>query len=130
MFRRTCRPVPGGHRATDSLAPQSRIEAIGLEPGGRRVRETADCREVGTDVAIARIEFMGDVTAGRIVLGDEGVEPLLGGIVLGDDGVEPLLGATALESAGIEVDPVNRRLERLPALRSKRPAPLRRPSPP
>ena len=87
---------------------------------------------------------MGDVTAGRIVLGDEGVEPLLGGIVLGDDGVEPLLGgivlgddgvepllgATALESAGIEVDPVNRRLERLPALRSKRPAPLRRPSPP
>ena len=49
---------------------------------------------------------MGDLTAGRIVIGEAGVAPLL--------------GVTALESAGIEVDPVNRRLKRLPALRLKR----------
>ena len=34
-------------------------------------------------------------------------------------GVEPLLGVTALESVGIEVDPLNQRLKRLPAVRLK-----------
>ena len=92
--------------ATDSLVPRSCIETIGVEPEGQRVYETADGREVRMDFAIARIEFMGDVTAGRVIVGD--------------DGVEPLLGITALESAGIEVDPVNQRLKRLPALRLKR----------
>jgi len=92
--------------ATDSLVPRSCIETIGVEPEGQRVHETADGREVRMDFAIARIEFMGDVTAGRVIVGD--------------DGVEPLLGVTALESAGIEVDPVNQRLKRLPALRLKR----------
>ncbi len=92
--------------ATDSLVPRSCIETIGVEPEGQRVHETADGREVRMDFAIARIEFMGDVTAGRVIVGD--------------DGVEPLLGITALESAGIEVDPVNQRLKRLPALRLKR----------
>ena len=91
--------------ATDSLVPRSCIETIGVEPEGQRVHETADGREVRMDFAIARIEFMGDVTAGRVIVGD--------------DGVEPLLGVTALESAGIEVDPVNQRLKRLPALRLK-----------
>ena len=92
--------------ATDSLVPRSCIKTIGVEPEGQRVHETADGREVRMDFAIARIEFMGDVTAGRVIVGD--------------DGVEPLLGITALESAGIEVDPVNQRLKRLPALRLKR----------
>ena len=92
--------------ATDSLVPRSCIETIGVEPEGQRVHETADGREVRMDFAIARIEFMGDVTAGRVIVGD--------------DGVEPLLGITALESAGIEVDPVNQRLKRLPTLRLKR----------
>ncbi len=32
---------------------------------------------------------------------------------------EPLLGVTALESVGIEVDPLNQRLKRLPAVRLK-----------
>ena len=65
--------------AIDSLVPRSCIEAIGLEPEGRRVYETADGREIALDFALARIEFMGDVTAGRVIIGDEGVEPLLGG---------------------------------------------------
>ncbi|MXZ25329.1 MAG: hypothetical protein F4Y80_10830, partial [Caldilineaceae bacterium SB0665_bin_21] len=34
-------------------------------------------------------------------------------------GAEPRLGLTALESVGIEVDPLNQRLKRLPAVRLK-----------
>ena len=92
--------------ATDSLVPRACVEAIGLKPEGQRVYETADGRKVRLDFARAFIEFMGDLTAGRLVIAD--------------DVAEPLLGVTALESAGIEVDPVNQCLKRLPALRLKR----------
>lgn len=90
--------------ATDS--PRACIEAIGLKPEGQRVFDTADGREVRLDFTRAFIEFMGDLTAGRVVIAD--------------NDAEPLLGLTALESAGIEVDPVNQRLKHLPALRLKR----------
>ena len=59
------------------------------------------------DFPRARIEFMGDSTAGRIVVGD--------------DGVEPLVGVTALEWDVIEVNPVDRSSKHLPVLRLKRP---------
>ncbi len=91
--------------ATDCLVPRSCIEAIGLDPEGQRSYETADGRQIRMDFARAFIEFMGDLTAGRIIIGDENAEPLL--------------GLTTLESAGIEVDPVNQRLKKLPALRLK-----------
>lgn len=91
--------------ATDSLVPKPHLEAIGLASKGERVYETADGRKLTLDVTTAEIEFMGDFTAGRIIMGD--------------DDAEPLLGVTALESAGIEVDPVNQRLKKLPALRLK-----------
>lgn len=91
---------------TDSLVPRNCVEALGLKSEGQRVYETADGREVRLDFARAFIEFMGDLTAGRVVIAD--------------NDAEPLLGVTALESAGIEVDPVNQRLKRLPALRLKR----------
>ena len=42
-----------------------------------------------------------------------------GTVIFGGDDAEPLLGVTALESVGIEVDPVNQRLKRLPAVRLK-----------
>ena len=45
---------------------------------------------------------MGEVTAGRVLFGP--------------DGVEPLLGVTALESIGITIDPVTQTLKRLPAI--------------
>jgi len=91
--------------AADSVVPRPHLEAIGLTPEGQRVRELPDGQEIKMDVAIARIEFMGDFT---------------GGIVLfGDADAEPLLGVTALESVGIEVDPMNQGLERLPAVRLK-----------
>ena len=91
--------------AIDSLVPRSQLKAIGLEPKGKRVYETADGRELTLDVTSADIEFMGEFTAGLIIFGDEGVEPLL--------------GVTALESVGVEVDPQNQRLKKLPSVRLK-----------
>ena len=92
--------------ATDSLVPRPHLEAIGLKPRGRRVYELADGREIAVDVTVAEIEFMGETVGGTVLFGEPGAEPLL--------------GVTALESVGIEVDPVNQRLKRLPAVRLKR----------
>lgn len=92
--------------ATDSLVPRPHLEAIGLQPEGIRTYELADGSKVELDITIARIEFMGELTAGAIIFGAADAEPLL--------------GVTALESVGIEVDPVNQRLKRLPAVRLKR----------
>ena len=92
--------------ATDSLVPRPHLEAIGLKPRGRRVYELADGREIAVDVTVAEIEFMGETVGGTVLFGEPDAEPLL--------------GVTALESVGIEVDPVNQRLKRLPAVRLKR----------
>ncbi len=91
--------------ATDSLVPRKHLEAIGLKPRGTRTYELADGSELKLDITVAEIEFMGEIVGGTIVFGQ--------------DDAEPLLGVTALESVGIEVDPVNQRLKRLPAVRLK-----------
>jgi len=105
-------PAPGGPPyqadflvdtgATDSLAPASALRAAGFEPVGKTSYELADGRVVEYEFAIARIEFMGEITAGRVIFGP--------------DEAEPLLGVTALESVGILVDPTNKTLQRLPAI--------------
>ena len=92
--------------ATDSLVPRQHLEAIGLEPRGQRAYELADGSELVLNVTVAEIEFMGEIVGGTIIMGA--------------DDAEPLLGVTALESVGIEVDPLNQRLKRLPAVRLKR----------
>src|SRR5438876_10025747 len=51
---------------------------------------------------LAQIEFMSEITAGRVIF-----RP---------DGTEPILGVTALESVGITVDPATQTLRRLPAI--------------
>ena len=91
--------------ATDCLVPRPGLEAIGLQPRGQRVYELADGREMTADITVAEIEFMGEIVGGTIIFGDADAEPLL--------------GVTALESVGIEVDPLNQRLKRLPAVRLK-----------
>ena len=91
--------------ATDSLVPRPHLEAIGLEPRGRRVYELADGTRIGMDVTTAEIEFMGEIVGGTILFGEPDAEPLV--------------GVTALESVGVEVDPVNQRLKRLPSIRLK-----------
>ena len=91
--------------ATDSLVPRRHLEAIGLQPRGQRAYELADGSELVLDVTVAEIEFMGEIVGGTVIMGA--------------DDAEPLLGVTALESVGIEVDPLNQRLKRLPAVRLK-----------
>lgn len=91
--------------ATDCLVPRPNLEAIGLKPEGKRVYELADCSEIAVAITVAEIEFMGEIVGGTIVMGA--------------DDAEPLLGATALASVGIEIDPVNQRLKRRPAVRLK-----------
>ncbi len=89
--------------ATDSLVPKPHLEAIGLEPRGRRVYELADGSEIAMDITVGEIEFMGETVGGTILFGA--------------DDAEPLLGVTALESVGI--DPLSQRLKRRPAVRLK-----------
>ena len=91
--------------ATDSLVPKPYLEAIGLEPRGRRVYELADGSEIAMDITVGEIEFMGETVGGTILFGAADAEPLL--------------GVTALESVGIQVDPLNQRLKRRPAVRLK-----------
>lgn len=91
--------------ATDCLVPRPHLESIGLIPKGQRVYELADGSEIRMDITTADIEFMGEIVGGTVLFGEANTEPLL--------------GMTALESVGIEVDPLNQRLKRLPAVRLK-----------
>ena len=91
--------------ATDCLVPRAALQSIGLQPEGKRSYELADGSKIQFDVAVGRVEFMGDFVGSTILFGD--------------DDAEPLLGVTALESMGIEVDPLNQTLKRLPAVRLK-----------
>jgi len=89
--------------AVDSMAPAEALQAIGIEPIGRQSYELADGSEQEFAFGLAQIEVMGAITAGRVVFGPEGMEPIL--------------GVTALESAGIVIDPARQTLRKLPALR-------------
>ena len=91
--------------ATDCYVPAKYLRAIGIEPVTERTYELADGSELRVPIGLARIEFMGEITAGTVLFGN--------------DDAEPILGVTALESVGIEVDPKNQRLKRLPAVRLK-----------
>lgn len=84
------------------MAPGSALRAAGIEPVGKTSYELANGDVEEYPFGLAQIEVMGEVTAGRVFFGPEGMEPLLGG--------------TALESVGLTIDPANRTLKRLPAI--------------
>jgi clan AA aspartic protease len=88
--------------ATDCLAPADELEKLGVRKEGKTSYEFADGSVREYFFGLVRIEFMGEITAGRVIFGETGVEPLL--------------GVTALESVGITVDPANQSLKRLPAI--------------
>lgn len=87
---------------TDSMAPGSLLKAVGIKPAGKTAYELANGELVEYPFGIVTIEFMGELTAGRVIFGP--------------DNCEPLLGVTALESVGIMVDPASKTLKRLPAI--------------
>lgn len=88
--------------AVDSMAPADELERIGVKREGKTSYELADGTLKEYSYGLVRIEFMGETTAGRVIFGEPGSEPLL--------------GVTALESVGIMVDPANQTLKRLPAI--------------
>jgi clan AA aspartic protease len=88
--------------ATDSMAPGDELEKISVPKQSKMAYELADGTVKKYSFGIVKIEFMGEITAGRIIFGDKDIEPIL--------------GVTALESVGILVDPVNKTLKRLPAI--------------
>lgn len=88
--------------ATDSMVPSDKLTDIGVRPVGKTAYELVDGSLREYSFGLVKIEFMGETTAGRIIFGDPGSEPLL--------------GVTALESVGIMVDPANKTLKRLPAI--------------
>ena len=88
--------------ATDSLAPTAELNKIGVQPIGRKAYELDNGVVEEDAFGLAKITFMGEVTAGRVSFGP--------------DNAEPILGVTALESAGITIEPANRTLKRLPAI--------------
>ncbi len=76
--------------AMDCVVSASDLERIGVPRIGRRNYELADGRRIAFDYGLIQIELMGEITAGRVVFGPEGVEPLI--------------GVVALESAWVKVD--------------------------
>ena len=88
--------------AMDCMAPAAELAKVGIRPIGRTTYELADGTVNEFAFGLAQIEFMGEVTAGRVIFGP--------------DEVEPILGVTALESVGVTVDPATRTLKRLPAV--------------
>lgn len=88
--------------ATDSFAPMDQLRKAGISAVGKSAYEMADGTVSEYEFGLVQIEFMGELTAGRVVFGPPGTEPLL--------------GVTALESVGILVDPAHKTLKRLPAI--------------
>ena len=88
--------------ATDSIAPSDELKKIGVSEEGKMSYELADGTVKEYPYGLVRIEFMGEITAGRVIFGQPGLDPIL--------------GVTALESVGIMVDPANKTLKRLPAI--------------
>jgi clan AA aspartic protease len=88
--------------ATDSLAPGAALKRAGIKRRGRMAYELASGQTVEYDFGLAEIEFMGEITSGRVIFGP--------------DDASPILGVTALESVGILVDPARRTLKRMPAI--------------
>src|SRR5207237_1796541 len=86
--------------ATDCMAPASKLNRAGIKRRGRMAYELADGSTAEYDFGLAEIEFMGELTSGRVIFGP--------------DDCEPILGVTALESVGITVEPATQRLRRLP----------------
>jgi len=70
--------------------------------GWQDTYELANGRVEEYSFGLVEIAFMGEITAGRVIFGP--------------DGVEPILGVTALESVGIAIDPASRTLKRSPAI--------------
>lgn len=88
--------------AWNSFAPAKELKKLGVEPVGKEVFELANGQLEEYEYGIAKMTFMDELIATRIIFGP--------------DNSEPLLGAVALEEAGFLVDPKNQTIRKLSAL--------------
>ncbi len=64
--------------ATDCMAPAPALKRAGIRPRGRMAYEFADGSTGEYAFGLVEIEFMGELTSGRVVFGPENCEPLPG----------------------------------------------------
>ena len=69
------------------MAPASDLARIGIEPIGMTDVQAPDGTVREYPFGLARVELMGEVTAGRVIFGPEDIDPII--------------GTTALESVGM-----------------------------
>src|SRR5277367_1053150 len=63
---------------SNCVAPAKHLRAIGIVPQAKRRHGFADGREIDIDIAVARVEFMGEVIGTTMIFGEDDVEPILG----------------------------------------------------
>ena len=89
--------------AIDSLVPRNQLEAIDLKPEGQRTYELANGKLIRMpNIAIGKLEVLGEISGATIIFGEPDTEPIL--------------GVTVLESLGLSIDPQSQTLKKLPAI--------------
>ena len=88
--------------ATYTWLPRPVLERLGVEPEEDWPFVLADGRERTYPITTVRVRIAG---RSRLTVA-----------VFGDPGTEPLLGVVTLEEFGLAVDPIHRRLTRVPSL--------------
>ena len=66
----------------DSLVPRNQLEAIDLKPEGQRIYEFANGKLIRMDIAIGKVEVLGEISGATIIFGEPDTEPILGVTVL------------------------------------------------
>lgn len=84
-----------------SVIPASDLKHLGVKPDTKQKFVLANGVEIEKEVGEVKFIYKEWVRTAPVVFGDEGVY---------------LLGATTLEAMGLILDPVNRRLEKLPMI--------------
>lgn len=85
--------------AWNAMAPASELTRIGIKPVGKQTYELANGDLVEYEYGLAEISFMGEIGAGLVIFGPEGIEPIL--------------GVCSLEAAGFIVDPASQAIRKL-----------------
>ncbi|OGM31082.1 hypothetical protein A2630_00245 [Candidatus Woesebacteria bacterium RIFCSPHIGHO2_01_FULL_44_10] len=84
-----------------SVLPASVLGKLGIKPDSKQKFVLANGQEIEKEVGEARFIWKDRARTAPVVFGDEDVY---------------LIGATTLENMGLILDPINRRLEKLPML--------------
>jgi len=84
-----------------SVIPASDLKKLGIKPDTKQKFVLANGAEIEKEVGEVKFVYKEFARTAPVVFGEEGIY---------------LLGATTLEAMGLVLDPVNRRLEKLPMI--------------